>query len=887
MLCLIGSATYQLIKTAAGELLLKKVKPVPGQIDLFSGEVYQPKKKLQPKGEQLELISLSTLQPTAKPKVDTKGRKRAPKGGGYFTNPATGESKFFAGGKFVPDEFSKPAENPTATPNLFESFGNTIEGEDVQEATQEDSIAEPEIPTVQIDTSAPMTMQDVIDVDKRRREGDITADELKQRWEQFRENKELIRAEVQKMTIGDLKKRFHSWHAKTKADWVDAAIDSLAMSFSNGGISYSPTFGGGREAYEKSKFDAIGRSVDTWTDEKIQSDAVALREHKEARLKALTNPETLEEYKVFLQYRSKDNLTAEQLRQYESLVAGDSKGSRQVEAVKKEEVKSVEVGANVLGEIQKVHHAKKNIDIFAVPIVERVERGKYEELKNRAKKYGGWYSSFRGNGAVPGFQFESQEAAERFRSLEAESGEERLEEKTKAKTEKVVNALSEAADRLEAKAQQSLQQSRLTNTHRRAQMAASAETDARADLQLSQTMRNLSEAQADGSLKFLDKVRNQSEINQLESTLSMAHWRRVQGMGKDWDKKDDVEIDGESIDKAEYPYPSIHKEHLQALLTAASKTPGLKLAANRISKQVKPSGHLAAFKTPQQIEDLRAIAKRFKGATDWKLSYPVDSVLRELADYDRMQRLDIKTPAELRTGLREYLQYRGEKKKADPIVALAREIALGKYGVDYFPTPRPIATDMANLADVRPGMKVLEPSAGTGYLADAAREMGGEVDTIEQSHKMVELLRMKGYTVDQGDFLEREPKAEYDRIMMNPPFGGGADMDHVRHAYEFLKPGGKLVAIVSEGVFGRSGSKEKSFRDWLDELGGDSEKMPEGSFLQSDVKTGVRTRMITIDKPDKLQKTPRFIYKFGDHPARYKFQDGALWLIRNPNSTSY
>ncbi|MGL5062701.1 MAG: hypothetical protein ACRC62_22215 [Microcoleus sp.] len=52
MLYLIGPAAYQLIKTAAGELLLKKVKPVPGQIDLFSGEVYQPKKKLQPKGQE-------------------------------------------------------------------------------------------------------------------------------------------------------------------------------------------------------------------------------------------------------------------------------------------------------------------------------------------------------------------------------------------------------------------------------------------------------------------------------------------------------------------------------------------------------------------------------------------------------------------------------------------------------------------------------------------------------------------------------------------------------------------------------------------------------------------------------------------------------------------
>ncbi|MGL5062700.1 MAG: DUF6908 domain-containing protein, partial [Microcoleus sp.] len=81
----------------------------------------------------MELISLSTLQPKAKPKTDGKGRKRSPKGGGYFTNPSTGETKFFAGGKFVPNEFTEPAKNPSATPNLFEFFGNENEGKEVKD----------------------------------------------------------------------------------------------------------------------------------------------------------------------------------------------------------------------------------------------------------------------------------------------------------------------------------------------------------------------------------------------------------------------------------------------------------------------------------------------------------------------------------------------------------------------------------------------------------------------------------------------------------------------------------------------------------------------------------------------------------------------------------
>jgi hypothetical protein len=143
----LGGATYQLIKTAAGDLLLKKVKPSPGQIDLFSGAVYEPK-KLKPKaapeqmglfdgGDTSGLISLSTLKPKTMPNVDAKGRKRAPKGGGHFTNPATGETKFFEGGKFIPAEFSAEAPNPTATPNLFDFFNNSVEGRAVSDAIAE------------------------------------------------------------------------------------------------------------------------------------------------------------------------------------------------------------------------------------------------------------------------------------------------------------------------------------------------------------------------------------------------------------------------------------------------------------------------------------------------------------------------------------------------------------------------------------------------------------------------------------------------------------------------------------------------------------------------------------------------------------------------------
>ena len=182
---------------------------------------------------------------------------------------------------------------------------------------------------------------------------------------------------------------------------------------------------------------------------------------------------------------------------------------------------------------------------------------------------------------------------------------------------------------------------------------------------------------------------------------------------------------------------------------------------------------------------------------------------------------------------------------------------IGQKIPDFFPTPKRIIEDMISRADIQSGMKVLEPSAGKGDIADALKEAGAEVDTIEPVYSLSDILKEKGHNVlDTQDFLDLNEK--YDRIVMNPPFGKGADMKHVRHAYDLLKPGGKLVAIMGEGGFFRSDNQSKEFRNWLDSVNSDVEKLPEGSFrgVDSFVQTGANTRMVTITKPNNtMQKS--------------------------------
>jgi 16S rRNA G1207 methylase RsmC len=94
------------------------------------------------------------------------------------------------------------------------------------------------------------------------------------------------------------------------------------------------------------------------------------------------------------------------------------------------------------------------------------------------------------------------------------------------------------------------------------------------------------------------------------------------------------------------------------------------------------------------------------------------------------------------------------------------------------------------------------------------------------------------------DFLEHQNP--YDRIVMNPPFEKFQDVDHIRHAYDLLYPGGRLVSVVGEGVFFRRESKAQDFRSWLEEVGARVEPNPANAFKESG--TSVQTRTIVIDK---------------------------------------
>jgi len=169
----------------------------------------------------------------------------------------------------------------------------------------------------------------------------------------------------------------------------------------------------------------------------------------------------------------------------------------------------------------------------------------------------------------------------------------------------------------------------------------------------------------------------------------------------------------------------------------------------------------------------------------------------------------------------------------------------------FFPTPSAVIDVMLSYAGIEDDMRVLEPSAGSGNIADAIRQRWPltELYVCEINLRLQEILKLKGHTVATYDFLELEQDSgfnQYDRIVMNPPFEKMADQDHVRKAYVHLAENGRLVSVMSPSFEFRSDRKSTEFRAWLESIGAHWENLPDGSFKSSG--TGVSTRLLVIDK---------------------------------------
>ncbi len=661
-----------------------------------------------------------------------------------------------------------------------------------------------------------------------------------------------IMAMINKMTMAEINKYIYKLRSDvTKKDMVEDMWESIIGSFNLGGlISYSMTYFGGTKdpnaptCYEEALLKALkGQTAETLA---LYQESKAADRAK--RKKALENPETLEEFRTFLHYRPAEAMTAAQCILYDQLITEGRQQRRQVEQERRAEVTAVKVEGLEM-EIKTSHHAKKNIPLWVVTMSDRVDSSVFADLKVKAHKFDGYYSSYRGQGAIPGFTFEAEENARLFAGLtEGNQSAHEIQQAQQQETRQDrAETLEEKAARMKEEAEEVLNRDRKTNTHRRARFAASAENAALYKIEFAETMAKIAQGQQDGTVKFLTLLTTMTELDTLNGILSRAKEAYIKA--KDM-KRDNYELCAEVVNYVKFPHPSMWISNVMPVIGQLANVPGCKMAAARMLKAMKAT--TADFITVtgrQGIEDFETLlCTPHRGVSTYSEYHKED-----LLKYKRVMRMQLESLPELRTALRELVNIKlgakisPEMKKAQEIRELERKF-IGTNIDGFFPTPAALVNKMLDNADIQPEHTILEPSAGLGHIADIISERHPEnpLTVCEISYSLCEALKLKGYEIDiREDFLSHTQT--YDRIIMNPPFENGQDMDHVRHAFSLLNPGGRLVAIMA-GNKGKSDRKTTEFIEFVQNQGGSIEENPAGSFLSAFRPTGVSTVMVVLDK---------------------------------------
>lgn len=685
----------------------------------------------------------------------------------------------------------------------------------------------------------------------------LTVNDLKTLFEDLVSNQIAAKNALSKLTKNQLAQYVNGYvSSDTKKDeLVRRAFNGLVNNFrfignDKGVISTAH----GQDIVELSR-----NHINSLTDEHLENYAKqrkALIEERIGEIRAekerLDNPQTLEDYQKTIRARGMGALNDEQKATYDRLVAERS--------IQKEEKPAVIEGlktdeALAVGEVTEGKNTKTGETIYNVKVIDRLGKDKFKEALGFSRKLKGGY--WKGE-----FYFPNTESAEQFRTWLSGSTvdlSEQQAQQAQAKQEKAVDKLKAMAERIEAQANAVINADRKTNTNRRADMAANIIGRAEKEAAHAQILSKI----ADGEAPLLVRLTDKTQVQLMDNLVSGLRYSADKSLintdaNSNYSFKPEVTPE-QMVRNATYPLNPINIHMAENLAKDMGEVSGYKLAAAYLNKNVSLAkrGNQNGFTiSPKYLEKIyEYVAKHGKS----HLTYT-----SAVQNRKRLERMGIDSLPALRAALVEFITLKQAASKPQAITKLQtmeqeleRKVRNNRNAFnDFFPTPDTVANEVVDLADIQSGMRVLEPSAGNGQIADAIRATGATLEVAELSYELSNILREKGHKVIASDFMEDSIEGDYDRIVMNPPFSKDQDIDHVMRAYELLKPNGRLVAIVSSMAGDRANNKNKAFRQFLDEVGAEEQGLPEGAFKSSMNPTGVNTKVIIIDKPE--QDAPLF-----------------------------
>lgn len=455
-----------------------------------------------------------------------------------------------------------------------------------------------------------------------------------------------------------------------------------------------------------------------------------------------------------------------------------------------------------------------------------------------------------------GVDTSAQQAAPTPTVLTAEQEAERQERDTRLALERQQQAISHQVEKLRDAGGKAIEAGtgvmnadRKTNTHRRAGMAASAYARGANDESEGATLNNIADAIEVGAGGALASLTSRTQLQELKRVLSLAKYESEKGLSyQERQARTGQPFTADDVNHVRMPVTMVWStRYRNAALNLAKKAPtgnsqliaALTKMSNRVERwQLRDEGDIAITRKAHKI--LTGVKE------GWDLKDPIEA----LARVDRLKRMGITTDSQLQDACRALLPHMAAKQEESAVTKAERALIGQTVGIDFFPTPVAVAHRMARLAGISKGMRVLEPSAGNGNLADAAAAAGGAVDVVEISSQLREILSLKGHTVVANDFNDFTPEAPYPAIVMNPPFSKRQDAEHIMRAFALLAGGGTLVAIAGEGVFFGQDQKALQFRGWLDSHNATVEKLEGGTFTDNALlaQTTANARLIVLKK---------------------------------------
>lgn len=172
--------------------------------------------------------------------------------------------------------------------------------------------------------------------------------------------------------------------------------------------------------------------------------------------------------------------------------------------------------------------------------------------------------------------------------------------------------------------------------------------------------------------------------------------------------------------------------------------------------------------------------------------------------------------------------------------------------LQFYRTPQDVVERILGDVYIRPGDRVLEPSAGDGAIVRELLRRGASVEAVEvdpgRARALRDLLYLArgAYRVCLDNFLTMPPRPAFDYVVMNPPFYGTHWMQHVMHAADFLAPGGALIAVLPVSAELGESRAHEAFRAWVAERRGIFRDLPLESFASSG--TRISTVYLTVHR---------------------------------------